>query len=166
MRAAQIETRRLRLFLAAGADYLLLHICMAAAVAASVAYAWIVAGPAAALLWLSDEIRYYFPYFTLLAILLPTVFYMAGFYRSLNAHSLRRIATAMVPGILIGMLVFLAGNFLVFRRQLVPRSTLLVFVVLAIGALTLSRALWAVLETRYEIKRRSVGESSSEGIVL
>src|SRR5215471_16355612 len=82
MRAAQIKTRRLRLFLAAGADYLLLHICMGAAVAASVAYAWIVAGPAAALLWLSDEIRYYFPYFTLLAILLPGVFHMAGFYRS------------------------------------------------------------------------------------
>lgn len=166
MRAAKTKARGFRLLIAASADYLLLHVCMTAAIAASVMYAWIVVTPAAALLWLNEEIRYYFPYFTLLAILLPAVFYMAGFYQSFTEHSWRRISTKMLPGILIGMLVFLASNFFVFRRQLVPRSTLLVFVLLAVVALTLSRALWVALQTRYEIKRRSVVVSESEGIVL
>lgn len=166
MQKPQNKTPFACLLLAAGADYVMLHMCMLASIAVSVGYAWIVAGSKPALLWLDEENRYYITHFSLLSLLFPAVFYLAGFYRSHKARNWRGISASMLPGILMSMLVFLAGNFFVFRRELVARSSLLVFIVLAFCALTLSRVLWMALRTRFEIKRRQSDDSREQATVL
>jgi nucleoside-diphosphate-sugar epimerase len=163
---AKTKNRLPWVLLAAGCDYVLLHLCMSVAIMASIAYAWLATGPDSALLWLKEETRYYFVYFTLLALIFPVVFYLSGFYRKPREQGLRRISMALLPGIMVGTLVFLACNFLLFRRELVARSTLLVFVLLAVGTLALSRALWMALRARVEIKPRQTAESKSDGKVL
>src|ERR1700731_1985172 len=99
---------------------------------------------------LSDAIHYYTSGFLLLSLLFPAVFLVEGFYtRSQEQPRLYR-TLMVIKGVALGLLLFIAINFLLFGTTLAPSSAIL-FGALAMSSILLSRAAKAALLDRVEI---------------
>jgi nucleoside-diphosphate-sugar epimerase len=137
------------------ADFINLHICMLCALAMPIFYFSLTGQQQEAAIRLAGAIAYYSSSFVLLSLLFPLVFLLNGFYTRSRGYVGRYKNLVIIRGIGIGILIFLAANFVFLRHLLVPRSVLLVFSALAMLSLTLSRILKAVLSKRFEVTSRS-----------
>jgi nucleoside-diphosphate-sugar epimerase len=149
------------------ADFINLHVCMAAALATPVLYFAIEGQSQIAAIRIAEAVTYYTSSFVLLSLLFPLVFLLNGFYTRSRGYVGRYKKLVILRGVGLGILVFLAANFIFLRRSLVPRSVLLVFCGLAMLSLALSRMAKATLSDRFEIRLKQVsGDSPSENLVL
>ncbi len=149
------------------ADFINVHLCMMGALATPVFYLALRDENDKATTRLTEAMAYYSSSFLLISLLFPLVFLLNGFYTHSRGYVGRYKNLVILRGVGISILLFLAANFMLLPRKLVPRSVLLVFCCLAMLSLALSRVVKAVLEARFEIRpKNGGGDSASEGLVL
>jgi nucleoside-diphosphate-sugar epimerase len=149
------------------ADFINVHVCMVGALATPVLYLALQGQHQKAAVRIAEAITYYTPSFVLLSLLFPFVFLLNGFYTRSRGYTGRYKKLVILRGVGFSMLLFLAANFIFFRRTLVPRSVLLVFSALAMLSLALSRLAKAALSDRFEIRPKNGRTNSpSESLVL
>src|ERR1700730_15122871 len=150
------------------ADFINVHLCMLGALATPVFYlAALRHENARAATRLADAMAYYSSSFVLLSLLFPLVFLLNGFYTHSRGYAGRHKKFVILRGVCLSALLFLAANFIFFRRTLVPRSVLLVFYGLAMLSLALSRLIKGTLSDQFEIRpKNGKGDSPSERLVL
>jgi nucleoside-diphosphate-sugar epimerase len=148
------------------ADFVNIHVCMVVALALSVLYPNVFNQTKGITFGLSDAIHYYTSGFLLLSLLFPAVFLVEGFYtRSQEQPRLYR-TLMVIKGVALGLLLFIAINFLLFGTTLAPSSAIL-FGALAMSSILLSRAAKAALLDRVEITPKEyVGRPHRDGTVL
>ncbi len=117
------------------ADFINVHLCMIGALATPVLYLALRHQNDSATTRLTEAMAYYSWSFMLLSLLFPLVFLLNGFYTHSRGYIGRYKKLVILRGVGISMLLFLAANFILFRRTLVPRSVLLVFSGLAMMSL-------------------------------
>ena len=149
------------------ADFINVHLCMMGALATPVFYLALQHQNDRATTRLAEAMAYYSSSFVLLSLLFPLVFLLNGFYTHSRGYIGRYKKLVVLRGVGVSVLLFLAANFILFRRTLVPRSVLLVFSGLAMLSLALSRLVKAQLLDRFEIRpKNGKGDSPSERLVL
>jgi len=112
------------------ADFILVHVCMIAAISFSVVYHGMYGNAQAARGILDKFTGYYGSLFWPLSFLFPAIFLLSGFYTRTRHYSSRAKALVLLRGASIAVLVFLAANYVLFRDNLVARSIALPFCVL------------------------------------
>jgi nucleoside-diphosphate-sugar epimerase len=149
------------------ADFINVHLCMMGALATPLFYLALQHQNDRATTRLAEAMAYYSSSFVLLSPLFPLVFLLNGFYTNSRGYIGRYKKLVILRGVSVSMLLFLAANFIFFRRTLVPRSVLLVFCGLAMLSLALSRLVKGALSDRFEIRpKNGKGDSPSERLVL
>lgn len=149
------------------ADFINVHVCMIGALATPVLYFALEDQHEEATSRLIGAIAYYSSSFVLLSLVFPLVFLLNGFYTRSRGYIGRYKNLVILRGVGISILVFLAANFMLWRRSLVPRSVLLLFCGLAMLSVALSRIIKATLSDRFEIKpRNGKGDSPAPDLVL
>jgi len=81
----------------------------------------------AASIRLRDVLTYYADVFLPLAVLFPITLFCGGAYTRTRTYVIRQKVLALLRGTLVGILLFLGGNYLLFRTSLPPRSSMLIF---------------------------------------
>jgi len=106
-------------------DFLTTHVCMAAALALSVLYPSVLIPTRGSAFGVDEALHYYRSDFLLLSLLFPAVFLVEGFYtRSQEQPRLYR-TLLVLKGVALGLLLFIAINFLLFGTALAPGSAIL-----------------------------------------
>ena len=136
------------------ADFLIIHFSMLAGLLLPVFYLLLRGETASGALRLAAAEKYYIPYFLILSALFPPVFLLNGFYTRSRSYTSRYKTVVVLQGFGTSILVFLVGNFLFFRNEMVPRLSLMLFSALAIVIGPLSRFAKMLLERRYKITPR------------
>src|SRR5260370_9945137 len=139
------------------ADFINVHLCMMGALATPVFYLALRDENDKATTRLTEAMAYYSSSFLLISLLFPLVFLLNGFYTHSRGYVRRYKNLVILRGVGISILLFLAANFMLLPRKLVPRSVILVFCCLAMLSLALSRVVKAVLEARFEIRPKNGG---------
>lgn len=121
------------------ADFLIIHFSMLAGLLLPVFYLLLRGETASGALRLAAAEKYYIPYFLILSALFPPVFLLNGFYTRSRSYTSRYKTVVVLQGFGTSILVFLVGNFLFFRNEMVPRLSLMLFSALAIVIGPLSR---------------------------
>src|SRR5260221_4207558 len=129
-------------------DFINVHLCMMGALATPVFYLALQHQNDRATTRLAEAMAYYSSSFVLLSLLFPLVFLLNGFYTHSRGYIGRYKKLVILRGVGVSMLLFLAANFILFRRTLVPRSVLLVFSGLAMLSLALFRLVKGALSDR------------------
>jgi len=137
------------------ADFINVQVCMIGALAIPIFYLALTGQHDEATARLVTATAYYYSSFVPLSLLFPFIFLLNGFYTRSRGYIGKYKNLAILRGTGISTLVFLAANFIFLRQFLVPRSVLLVFCVLAMFSLTLSRLTKSKLLERFEIKPRN-----------
>jgi nucleoside-diphosphate-sugar epimerase len=137
------------------ADFLMIHLFMLSGLILPVFYLLLRGETASAELRFAEARNLYISSFLILSALFPAVFLLNGFYTRSRSYMSRYKAVVVLKGVGTSILVFLVCNFLFFRSEMVPRISLVVFSVLAISIVPLSRFAKMVLERRYKITPRS-----------
>jgi nucleoside-diphosphate-sugar epimerase len=146
------------------ADFALIQACMIIALSIPVLFLLSRGQSEAATSRLEEALSYYLPYFLCTSLVFPLVFLLNGFYTKSRAYSGRYKMVVVMRGAGLGILSLLAVNYLFFRQNLVPRLALLIFAVLSIAVLTLTRLAKALVTERYEIRAKD--SSGTDGVVL
>jgi nucleoside-diphosphate-sugar epimerase len=121
------------------ADFVIVHASMILALALTVIYHVDIRHGAQADEMIRRFGRYYIGSFLPLSLVFPAVWLLYGIYSHSRAYS-HRVKMLMVgQGVGVGVLLFLAANFLIFRQALISRSTALLFAVLAPAGVILAR---------------------------
>jgi nucleoside-diphosphate-sugar epimerase len=126
-------------FLRMLADFLIVHACMILALALTVIYHVNIRHGAQADEMIRRFSRYYLGYFLLLSLIFPLVSFVLGVYSQTRNYPHRAKVLLVGQGVGIGVLLYLAANFLIFRQELVSRSTALLFAMLAPAGAMLAR---------------------------
>jgi nucleoside-diphosphate-sugar epimerase len=121
------------------ADFVIVHACMILALGLTVVYHVNIRHGAQADEMIRRFGRYYIGDFLPLSLVFPAVWLLHGMYSHSRAYP-HRVKILMVgQGVGVGVLLFLAANFLIFRQALVSRSTALLFAALATAGVILAR---------------------------
>jgi nucleoside-diphosphate-sugar epimerase len=149
------------------ADFINVHLCMMGALATPVFYlAALRHENARAATRLADAMAYYSSSFMVLSLLFPLVFLLNGFYTHSRGYVGRYKKFVILRGVCLSVLLFLAANFIFFRRTMVPRSVLLVFCGMAMFSLGLSRLVKGALSDQFEIRPKGKEDPPPERLVL
>jgi nucleoside-diphosphate-sugar epimerase len=148
------------------ADFINVHFCMMGALTIPVFYLAVRNEHDGAATRLAEAMAYYSSSFVLLSLLFPLVFLLNGFYTHSRGYVGRYKKFVILRGVCLSVLVFLAANFLFFRRTMVPRSVLLVFCTLAMLSLGLSRLIKGALSDQFEIRPKGKEDPPPEPLVL
>jgi nucleoside-diphosphate-sugar epimerase len=116
---------------------------------------------------LADVVAYYSGPLPVLVVLFPLTLLGSGVYtRSVNRIARQRFIT-LLRGIVSGILLFLGGNYLLFRSSLAPRSSMLIFFVLLLCVLPGLRLLKEWIQTEFAPPRSEpVSVSDNSDVVL
>ncbi len=149
------------------ADFINVHLCMMGALATPVFYlAALRHENDTAATRLADAMAYYSSSFMVLSLLFPLVFLLNGFYTHSRGYVGRYKKFVILRGVCLSVLLFLAANFIFFRRTMVPRSVLLVFCGMAMLSLGLSRLVKGALSEQFEIRPKRKEDPPPERLVL
>jgi nucleoside-diphosphate-sugar epimerase len=150
------------------ADFVNVHVCMVVALAMPVLSLMLTEQGMEAGERLRLAIRYYSHNFVWLALLFPAVFLMNGFYTRSRAYAGRYKYLVILRGVGLGILLLIATNFLFFQQRLPPRSATVMFYVLTMASLVISRMVKTTILDRFEIKpkARTYPRSQSDGVTL
>jgi nucleoside-diphosphate-sugar epimerase len=111
--------------------------------------------------------RYYAVFVAALAWLFPAVFLVNGFYTKSRAYASPYKALVLLRGIGMSILIFLTVNYLVFRRELVPRSVAVTFCILLMTLLIAVRYAKALVIENFEIiPKNGPAKQPAAGAVL
>src|SRR5258706_970467 len=148
------------------ADFINVHLCMIGALATPVLYLALRHQNDSATTRLTEAMAYYSWSFMLLSLLFPLVFLLNGFYTHSRGYIGRYKKLVILRGVCLSVLLFLAANFIFFRRTMVPRSVLLVFCGMAMLSLGLSRLVKGALSEQFEIRPKGKEDPPPERLVL
>src|SRR5215467_3516673 len=132
-------------------DFLVVHISMIGALAASVIYQAAIGPAAEAHQLIVNFESYYIRFFWLLSPIFPVTFALHGFYTHTRYYSGRRKAWVILRTVGLAALFFWGANSLL-RDSIVGRSVALPFVVVAGFGLCFTRLLKNYIATRFEVK--------------
>jgi nucleoside-diphosphate-sugar epimerase len=121
------------------ADSLIIHACMILALGLTVVYHVNIRHGAQADEMIRRFGRYYVGYFIPLSLVFPIVSFLYGMYSHSRTYPHRAKVIMAGQGVGVGVLLFMAANFLLFRLELVSRSTALLFAILAPAGVILAR---------------------------
>lgn len=121
------------------ADFLIIHACMILALGLTVVYHVNIRHGAQADEMIRRFGRYYVNYFLLLSLVFPVVWLLYGVYSHSRAYMQSVKVLLVGQGVGVGVLFFLAANFLIFRQALISRSTAVLFACLAPSGVLLAR---------------------------
>ncbi len=121
-------------------DFILVHVCMAMALAFAVTFHAILGDQQTAHNIATEFPQYYWHCFWPLSLIFPAVFMASGFYQKPGFYFIRYRRTAIVKGAGLAVLFYLLANYLVFQEGLVSESLAAWFAALLIIAVTLARA--------------------------
>jgi nucleoside-diphosphate-sugar epimerase len=121
------------------ADFVIIHACMILALGLTVVYHVDIRHGAQADEMIRRFGRYYIGHFLLLSLVFPAIWLLYGMYSHSRAYTHRVKVLMAGQGVGVGVLLFLAANFLIFRQELISRSTALLFAVLAPAGVMLAR---------------------------
>ncbi len=111
--------------------------------------------------------RYYAVFVGALVWLFPAVFLVNGFYTKSRAYASPYKALVLLRGIGMSILIFLTVNYLVFRRELVPRSVAVTFCILLMTLLIAVRYAKALVIENFEIiPKNGPAKQPAAGAVL
>lgn len=110
--------------------------------------------------------RYYAVFVGALAWLFPVVFLANGFYTKSRAYASPYKALVLLRGVGMSILIFLTVNYLVFRRELVPRSVAVTFCILLMALLIGVRYAKALVIENFEIIPKNGAGQPAAGAVL
>jgi nucleoside-diphosphate-sugar epimerase len=150
------------------ADFVNVHVCMFIALAFPIL--WAVQTQRA--LDAGDRLHlangYYVHDFLPLSILLPVVFLMNGFYTRSRGYAGRYKYLVIMRGVSFGVLLMITLAFIFFQQHLPPRSSVILFSLLVLASLPISRMTKTSLLDRFEIrpKRKPSLRLQSDRIVL
>jgi nucleoside-diphosphate-sugar epimerase len=147
------------------ADFAIVQVCMIVSLGIPVLYLLGRGQSVSATARLEEALAYYLPFFLFLSLVFPLIFMLNGFYTRSRSYNGRYKMVVVMRGAGLGILTFLAVNYLFFRQNLVPRLAMLFFALLTIAALTLTRLAKTMVTERYEIKAREAN-AAGDGTVL
>lgn len=116
-------------------DFVIIHMCLLAALAAAVTSYTIMGRTDTAREIAEYFPRYYGRFFWPLSMVFPVVFLLSGVYERSGFYTLHYRLRTMMRGAGLSILLFLAANYLMFRNDLVSRSVVIWFSVLLTGVM-------------------------------
>jgi nucleoside-diphosphate-sugar epimerase len=153
------------------ADYILVHLCMIAASAASVIYQ-LEKGDATPVVQLADRLAHFYviPFVTLSCVF-PLVFLAHGFYTRSRPYLARHKRMVLIQGSLTAVFAFFALNYLIFPRYSAGRTAVVLFSIFVPITITGVRDLKDILvrfnlHTNEPVARVSVQSESTQDRVL
>src|SRR5262249_6273610 len=108
-------------------DYVLVHICMLAALSGSIYYHLIVDSDARVKVLAARFGKYYAFEFFILSLVFPLIFLLNGVYTHCRSYQRRYKTLVVVRSTLVAVLAFLCADYFLFRYDLVPRSAVMIF---------------------------------------
>ncbi len=149
------------------ADFLIVHLCLIAAMVISVFYQTAAGNPGLAREITSGFLRYYTGFFCLLSPIFPLVFFLNGFYTRSRGYAGRYKALVILRGVAVALLAFFGLNYLLFGTTGVGRSVGLPFVIFVALGTAGARLLKEFVERRFDVKPRNVvTDAGRSGCVL
>jgi len=148
------------------ADFLLIHVAMLASIEMAILYHSTLGEAGLVPTLLGRFTGYYAGFFWPLSALFPLIFLLNGFYTVTRTYNRRSKALFVLRGGAVGVLVFLAANYLLFREQLVARSVAIPFCALTLAGLPALRLMKATLLTWFNAQAAEEAAASGTGRVL
>jgi nucleoside-diphosphate-sugar epimerase len=149
------------------ADFLIVHISMVGAFAASVMYRTAYGHGAEARDLITGFAQHYVGFFWLLSPVFPLVFFLNGFYTNTRGYGGRHKVWVIFRGVALAVMVFFGVNVLLFGQSTVGRSVAVPFAILAGAGLSLARLLKAFLKQHFDVKpKNSASLSKANARVL
>ncbi len=149
------------------ADWLLVQMCMIAALGISLLYHIVIGTNVTAQEIVSRFAEYYVSRFIALSFVFTLVFLLLGFYTRSRSYTSRHKSIVVLQGAFVATLVFLALNYFVFPSAVAARSVLLAFAVLTPVALASVRSIKAFVEKRVDIRsRNSASVNANEPVLI
>jgi len=147
------------------ADFAMIHLSMLAAIAVSVWVELHIATPGTARKLAAVYFSYYVKRFVLLSLLFPMVFLLHGFYTRSRLYTSRYKVLITMQGVTVAFLAFVVANFLLFRKELIPRRGAVLFACFAIISISFARVAKGIFLRYFQISPRfpENGAAASNG---
>lgn len=146
------------------ADFALVHVSMLAAMIVVIGTELAFGSPGLGKIVMRHLFKYYATQFAPLSLVFPVTFLVHGFYTQSRLYASRYKILFTLQGVVVGLLFFLAANFLVFRADLLPRRVALVFAAFALIAIPFARmAKWLFLRHFHVAPRAAISAPAEAG---
>lgn len=154
------------ILLRAALDFIMVHLCMVAALAAAVTTYAVIGRREPAQLAALYFPHYYWAFFLPLSLIFPAVFLVSGLYTRTVSYKPFYKTVVILRGAITAVLLFVAANYLVFRNELVSRSVAIWFALIMPVALVLSRHIKAALMRYFVSEPPRRPAPADSGLVL